>query len=188
MVSREGAAGDAFAEHHAVVDGGDGCGGGADVDDEGGGFAGGEAGGGVFVSGVRGWEWNGKGLGKGGVYADSTPLRASQKAGVPQFSMAISMGFSLPLPVFRGDSVMRSGFSSNGLSCVSIPSISSFISSVFSLSPLVIGSEGLVFVSREVMAYSHRFVAVSQSPTRPLSKKGFSISMLGKGLWIAFSP
>lgn len=132
---------------------------------------------------------NGKGRGREeGFHADSTPLRASQKAGVPQFSMAISMGFSLPLPALRGDSVMSSGFSSKGLSCVSIPSISSLLSSVFSLSPLVMGSEGLVFVRREVMAYSHRLVAVSQSSTRPLSEKGFPISILGRGLCMAFSP
>lgn len=44
VVAGEGGAGGAFPEDYAVVDRGDGCGGSADVDDQGGGFAGGKAG------------------------------------------------------------------------------------------------------------------------------------------------
>lgn len=44
VVAGEGGAGGAFSEDYAVVDGGDGCGGSADVDDQSGGFAGGKAG------------------------------------------------------------------------------------------------------------------------------------------------
>ncbi len=121
-------------------------------------------------------------------HAESTPLLASQKAGAPQFSMAISIGFSLPLPVFQPVSVMSSGFSSRGFSCVSTPSISCLSSSVFSLSPLVRGLLALALVSLEVMAYSHRLVAVSQSSTMPFFEIGLPISMLGEGVCIAFSP
>lgn len=100
------------------------------------------------------------------MYADSTPFLASQKAGTPQLSIAISMLFSLARAGFQPVSVMSSGFSTIGLSSSSISSICPFASSS-SFRPFSLGSPARLFVSRDVIAYSHILVAVSQSSTVP---------------------
>ena len=131
--------------------------------------------------------WAGGGL--DATYAARTPLRASQNAGHAQFSIAISIAFSRLFPEFQPVSVISKGFSSSGFSCSSTPSISTSISPFdLSFRPFVIGLPGLAFVRREVIAYSHRFVAVSQSSTVPSLDIGFSIDMLGNGVCIDWSP
>ena len=105
--------------------------------------------------------------------------------------MAISMPFSRPLPEFQPVSVMRRGFSSKGFSLPSTPSISIVYPSSFmlrSLRPLASGFRGLGFVSRDVIAYSHKFVAVSQSSTVPSFAMGLLIDMPDRGLCIELSP
>lgn len=121
--------------------------------------------------------------------AAQTPLRASQKAGQPQFSMAISMAFSRFLPAFQAGSVMRRGFSSKGFSWFSVlvRSLSSYIS--WSLrSSFTRGLRGRGFVRRDVIAYSQMLVARSQSSTVPSLAMGFRMSMPGRGLCIELSP
>lgn len=122
-------------------------------------------------------------------YAAKTPLRASQNAGQPQLSMAISMPFSLPLPEFQPVSVINNGFSSSGFSWSCVPSMSTSMLLLFaSLRPLDIGFVGLAFVSREVTAYSQSFAAVSQSSTVPSLDMGLLIPRLAMGVCIELSP
>ena len=121
-------------------------------------------------------------------YTDAarTPFLASQKAGQPQFSMAISMPFSRSLPAFQPVSVMSRGLSARGFSCSSTPSIA--ISSLGSLRPLEASGVGFVFVSRDVIVYSHRFAAVSQSSTVPSFDITLLMDILGNGVFIELSP
>ena len=116
-----------------------------------------------------------------------TPLRASQYAGEPQLSIAISMPRSLSFPAFQPVSVMSIGLSLNGFSCSSTPSI---FTSSFSVSfkPLLASGLGFAFVSRDVIAYSHKFAAVSQSSTVPSFDMTFLIEILGNGVCIELSP
>lgn len=114
-----------------------------------------------------------------------TPFRASQNAGQPQFSIAISIPFSRSL--FQPVSVISRGFSCNGFSRSSTPSI--FTSSLFgSFKPLDARGPGFAFVSREVIAYSHRFAAVSQSSTVPSLDITLLIDILGRDVCIELSP
>jgi len=113
-----------------------------------------------------------------------TLLRASQKAGQPQDSMATSMDFSRFLTLFQAVSVMSNGCSPSVLS----PSSTSSIGTSAVFKPFVRGSDCLNVVSREVIAYSHSCVAVSQSSTMPSFDMGFRISKPLRGLWISSSP
>ncbi len=118
--------------------------------------------------------------------AARTPFLASQKAGQPQFSMAISIPFSRSLPAFQPVSVKSRGFSARGFSCSSTASIA--VSSLWSLRPFEASGVGFVFVSRDVIAYSHRFAAVSQSSTVPSFDITLLIDIFGKGMFIELSP
>ena len=121
--------------------------------------------------------------------AARTPFLASQNAGQPQFSMAISMPFSRSLPAFQPVSVMSRGFSASGFSCSSTPSIvMSPPGSLISLRPFEASGVGFVFVSREVIAYSHKCAAVSQSSTVPSFDMTLLIEILGNGVFIELSP
>ena len=104
--------------------------------------------------------------------------------------MAISIPFSRFLPAFQPVSVIRRGFSSSGFSCSSASSIFISISdlSLGLLDPLVIGFRGFGFVKRDVIAYSHRLVAVSQSSTLPSFDIGLAIEIPSRGLCIELSP
>ena len=125
-------------------------------------------------------------MGDGETNAARTPFLASQKAGQPQFSIAISTPFSRSLPAFQPVSVMSSGFSASGFSCSSTPSI--VTSSPGSLRPFEASGVGFVFVSREVIAYSHNSAAVSQSSTVPSFDMTLLMDILGNGVFIELSP
>ena len=62
------------------------------------------------------------------------------------------------------------------------------ISSFGSLRPLEASGVGFVFVSRDVIVYSQRFAAVSQSSTVPSFDITLLIDILGDGMFMALSP
>lgn len=62
------------------------------------------------------------------------------------------------------------------------------MSSFGSLRPLDASGVGFVFVSRDVIVYSHRFAAVSQSSTVPSFDITLLIDILGNGMFIELSP
>lgn len=62
------------------------------------------------------------------------------------------------------------------------------MSSFGSLRPLEASGVGFVFVRRDVIAYSHRFAAVSQSSTVPSFDMMLLIDILGNGVFIELSP
>ena len=82
---------------------------------------------------------------------------------------------------------MSNGLSPSDFSCVSTPSIAT-MSSFGSFRPLDASGVGFVFVSREVIVYSHRFAAVSQSSTVPSFDMMLLIEIFGKGMFIELSP
>jgi len=103
--------------------------------------------------------------------------------------MAISMPFSLPLPEFQPVSVINKGFSSSDFSWSCTPSMStSMVLLSASLRPFDIGFPGFAFVSRDVMAYSQSFAAVSQSSTVPSLDMGLLIARFARGVCIELSP
>ena len=112
--------------------------------------------------------------------------------------MAISIAFSRFLPEFQSGSVISRGLSANRLSCCdSLASLSSSIacapfspspSLATSFRPLAIGLRALGVASRDVIAYSHSFVAMSQSSTVPSLPIGFRICIPARGRCTALSP
>ena len=62
------------------------------------------------------------------------------------------------------------------------------MSSFGSLRPLEASGVGFVLVSRDVIAYSQRFAAVSQSSTVPSFDMTLLMDILGKGMFIELSP